>query len=74
MHDLIDSLLSTIKELSITNSEKTELQEAVHLLQEELKSEQPKSLMVRALIAFLEKEHGLKDILRQLEKLVVNHL
>jgi AcrR family transcriptional regulator len=72
--DLIQCLISTIKELSITNSEKKELKEATLLLQEEIACEQPKLVLIRALIVFLEKEHGLKDILRQLEKLVVNNL
>ncbi|MGF7049017.1 AcrR family transcriptional regulator [Paenibacillus sp. DS2015] len=72
--ELIQRLISTIKELSITNSEKKELQEATLLIQEELKCEHPKLILIRALISFLEKEHGLKDILRQLEKLVVNNL
>ncbi|AJS60439.1 TetR/AcrR family transcriptional regulator [Paenibacillus sp. IHBB 10380] len=72
--DLIQCLISTIKELPITNSEKKELQEATLLLQEELACEQPKLVLIRALLVFLEKAHGLKDILRQLEKLVVKNL
>jgi AcrR family transcriptional regulator len=72
--DLIHALMSTIKELSISNSEKTELQEATALIQEELESEQPKLVLVRALLAFLEREKGLKDILIPLEKLVMNHM
>ncbi|OAB40825.1 TetR/AcrR family transcriptional regulator [Paenibacillus glacialis] len=72
--DLIQRLRSTIKELAITNSEKTELQEATQLLQEELTCEQPKIVLIRALIGLLEKEHGLKDIIQQLDKLVMNNL
>jgi AcrR family transcriptional regulator len=72
--DLIHTLMSTIKELSISNSEKTELQEATVLIQEELECEHPKLVLVRALLAFLEREKGLKDILTPLEKLVMNHM
>lgn len=70
--DLIQFLISTIKELPITNSEKAELQEATLLLQDQLSCEHPKLVMIRALLALLEKEPLIKDILRQLENLVCN--
>lgn len=72
--DLLQSLKSTIKELSITNSDKSELQEATRLLQEQVESEHPNLVLIRALIGLLEKEHVLKDTIRQLEKLVTNNL
>ncbi|WP_438348671.1 TetR/AcrR family transcriptional regulator [Paenibacillus sp. FA6] len=72
--DLIHSLISTTKELSITNSEKTELLEAILLIQEELECEHPRLVLIRALIGLLEKEHGLKELLIPLEKLIVNHI
>ncbi|OAB34924.1 hypothetical protein PMSD_14335 [Paenibacillus macquariensis subsp. defensor] len=72
--DLIQQVISTIKELAITNSEKTELQEATQLLQEELACEQPKVVLIRALIGLLEKQDGLRDMIRQLDKLVMNNM
>jgi AcrR family transcriptional regulator len=72
--DLIQQVMSTIKELNISNSEKTELQEATQLMQEQLACEQPKGVLIRALIGLLEKEHGLKDIIQQLDVLVMNTL
>ncbi|MBC8080551.1 MAG: TetR/AcrR family transcriptional regulator [Gorillibacterium sp.] len=68
--DLIEQLISTIKELPITNSEKAELQEATVLIQEELESKHPRSVLLRSLIAFLDRENELKDILIPLEKIL----
>ncbi|GAB6988407.1 TetR/AcrR family transcriptional regulator [Paenibacillus pini] len=70
---LIQRLQSTIKELPVPNAQKTELQEATLLIQEEMECDNPKIVIVRALIVFLEKESHLKDILKQLEKLVINY-
>lgn len=69
--DLLETLKSTIKELSITNSAKTELHEAALLLQEEFECKQPKSVLIQALLNFLANEHGLKDVIRRLDKLTV---
>ncbi|MBP1994448.1 AcrR family transcriptional regulator [Paenibacillus eucommiae] len=67
---LLANLLSTTKELSITNFRKEELSDAITMLQEELAKESHKSVLVHALLDFVGKEHELKPIVRQLERYV----
>jgi AcrR family transcriptional regulator len=66
---LLQTLCSTIMELTATNYRKTELQEAVTLLREQFDNKQPKAVMIKALLNFLGEEHSLKGIVRQLEQL-----
>jgi AcrR family transcriptional regulator len=66
---LLQTLSTTITELTATNFRKTELQEAVMLLREQYENEQPKGVMIQALLNFLGDEHQLKGTVRQLEKL-----
>lgn len=68
--DLLNDLMTTIPELQITNFKKAELQEAAELLQEALQAKQHKPVLIRSLIGFMEKEHGLRHVLKQIEKLV----
>ncbi|MNJ68609.1 hypothetical protein D3C77_648740 [compost metagenome] len=68
--DLLNDLMTTIPELQITNFKKAELQEAAELLQEALQAEQHKPVLIRSLIGFMEKEHSLRQVLKQIEKLV----
>lgn len=67
---LLENLLSTVKELSITNFRKAELSDAIALLQEELANEYPKSVLIHALLGFIGKEHELENIVRQLERYI----
>lgn len=66
---LLQTLCSTIMELTATNYRKTELQDAVTLLREQLDHKEPKAVMIKALLNFLGEEHSLKGIVRQLEQL-----
>jgi AcrR family transcriptional regulator len=66
---LLQTLCTTIMELTTTNYRKTELQEAVALLREQFDNKQPKAVMVKALLNFLGEEHPLKGIVRQLEQM-----
>lgn len=65
---LFELLFSTLKELAITNYHKTELHEALVILQEELERDQPRSVLILAMLQFLKKEHELKSIIEQLRK------
>lgn len=67
-HKLFELLFSTLKELAITNYHKTELHEALVILQEELERDQPRSVLILAMLQFLKKEHELKSIIEQLRK------
>lgn len=67
---LIEDLLSTVKELPATNFRKTELNEMIAMLQEELANENHKPVLVRALLNLLGNEHELKNTIRQLERLI----
>lgn len=67
---LLENLLSTIKELPITNFRKAELNDAIALLQEELAKDNPKFVLIKALLGFLAKEHALKNSVTQLERFV----
>lgn len=67
---LFDDLLSTVKELCITNFRKAELNEAISMLQEELANENHKSVLIRALLDFLGGEPELKNTTRQLERAI----
>jgi AcrR family transcriptional regulator len=67
--NLLQTLCSTIMEMTATNYRKTELKEAVALLREQFDNEQPKAVMVKSLLNFLGEEHPLKGIVRQLEQL-----
>ncbi|NIK79553.1 AcrR family transcriptional regulator [Paenibacillus castaneae] len=68
---LLQDLISTVKELSITQFRKTELNDAIALLQEELANENPKSVLIHALLDFVGKEHELNNTVRQLERFVL---
>ncbi|MFF2755445.1 TetR/AcrR family transcriptional regulator [Psychrobacillus sp. NPDC058041] len=67
---LLGNLLSTVKELPITNFRKTELNDAIALLQEELTKEAPKSILIHALLDFIGKEHELNNIVSQLKRYI----
>ncbi|WEK53204.1 MAG: TetR/AcrR family transcriptional regulator [Candidatus Cohnella colombiensis] len=68
--NLLENLLSTIKELPITNFRKAELSDAVIILQEELAKESPKSVLVRALLEFVGQQHELSNSTKLIEKYV----
>ncbi|WP_219837123.1 TetR/AcrR family transcriptional regulator [Paenibacillus sp. R14(2021)] len=69
---LFELLFSTLKELAITNYHKTELHEALVILQEEVERDQPRSVLILAMLQFLKKEHELTSIIEQLRKLCFN--
>ncbi|WP_244163255.1 TetR/AcrR family transcriptional regulator [Paenibacillus pectinilyticus] len=73
-HEQIETLLaqlsSSVKELPCANHRRTELQEAIQILQSELALESPKMVLLRAILHFLENEPELKGTAVQLEKLV----
>lgn len=64
---LLENLASTVQELSITNFRKAELSEAITMLKEEMANENPKFVLIHALLGFVGKEHGLENMIRQLE-------
>ncbi|WP_391116615.1 TetR/AcrR family transcriptional regulator [Psychrobacillus sp. L3] len=68
---LLGNLLSTVKELSVTNFRKAELGESITLLQEELAKEAPKSILIHALLDFIGKEHALNNIVSQLKRYTI---
>jgi AcrR family transcriptional regulator len=68
---LFENLLSTVKELSITNFRKADLSDAIVLLQKELAKEYPKSVLIHALLGFVGQEHELKNIVGQLKRYVL---
>jgi AcrR family transcriptional regulator len=68
--DLLETLMSTVQELAVPNTRKVELNEAAQLLQEEAGKDQPKRMLIRALLVFLQSEHELKNIVGQLDKLL----
>ncbi|MCJ8014146.1 TetR family transcriptional regulator [Paenibacillus sp. KQZ6P-2] len=69
--DVFENLLSSIKELPALNSRKEDLNEAAQLLKEEAAKEEPKRILIRALIEFLESQHELRNIVGQIQKLLL---
>jgi AcrR family transcriptional regulator len=67
--DLFDNLVSTIQELAVPNTRKSELSEAAQVLREEAEKEEPKPILIRALLDFLRTQLELKNIVGQLDKL-----
>lgn len=67
---LLMHLSSTVKELTCTNHRKAELLEGIQILHSELAMEQPKKVLVRAMLHFLENEAELKGTAVHLEKLI----
>jgi AcrR family transcriptional regulator len=65
---LFETLLNTVQELTVGNMRKTELIEAVELLQEEAKKDLPKRILIRSLLEFLRSQHELKNSISQLDK------
>jgi AcrR family transcriptional regulator len=74
--DMFQTLVSTVQELAVPNTRKAELNEAAQLLQGEAEKDQPKRILIRALLEFLQSQHELKNIVGQLDKLLdsmMNH-
>ncbi|MDB4868608.1 MAG: hypothetical protein JWR03_2941 [Cohnella sp.] len=67
--ELFDNLVATIKDLSVPNTRKSELSEAAQVLREEVEKEEPKPILIRALLDFLRIQPELKNIVGQLDKL-----
>ncbi|MFC5404634.1 TetR/AcrR family transcriptional regulator [Cohnella soli] len=71
--ELLRSARTTIQELAVTNHRKKELEEAVALLEAEFEGEEPKPVILHALLQFLSIEYPLACIAKQLEKYVTPH-
>ncbi len=56
-------------ELTVPNTRKVELNEVAELLQEETDKDQPKRMLIRTMLEFLQTQHELKNIVGQLDKL-----
>ncbi|ANY66119.1 hypothetical protein BBD42_06345 [Paenibacillus sp. BIHB 4019] len=69
---LLEAMLAMIKELVLTNSRRAQLTQAVEALADEFKREQPKVVIIQALISFLQLEHELKSLTLQLEKFLMD--
>ncbi|RKP48733.1 TetR/AcrR family transcriptional regulator [Cohnella endophytica] len=65
---LLQSMRTTIQELPCTHHRKSELDNAVTLLETEFDSDEPKPVLLQALIQFLAAEYPLACIAKQLEK------
>ncbi|MBW7457142.1 TetR/AcrR family transcriptional regulator [Paenibacillus sepulcri] len=70
---LLAVLLTTVKELSVTNAKRTQLKEAVEALQDEFKQERPKLVVMQALLVLLEQEHELKYFVWQLNRHLIRY-
>jgi AcrR family transcriptional regulator len=70
IEDLFQTLRSTINELTVPNTRKEELNEVAGLLQEEADKDQPKRMLIRTMLEFLQTQHELKNIVGQLDKLL----
>ncbi|SFE77622.1 transcriptional regulator, TetR family [Paenibacillus algorifonticola] len=67
---LLDALLAIIKELAITGSRRAQLVDAALALAEEFARDQPKVVIIQALLSLLQQEHELSSLTLQLEKYV----
>ncbi|GGD97397.1 TetR/AcrR family transcriptional regulator [Paenibacillus nasutitermitis] len=70
IEDLFRNLRSTVDELMVPITRKTELNEVAGLLQEETDKDQPKRMLIRTMLEFLQTQHELKNIVGQLDKLL----
>ncbi|MFC5470848.1 TetR/AcrR family transcriptional regulator [Cohnella suwonensis] len=68
--EMLRSARTTIQELTVTNHRKKELEEAVALLEAEFDSDEPKPVILLALLQYLSFEYPLAYIAKQLEKYV----
>ncbi|MCD9022868.1 TetR/AcrR family transcriptional regulator [Cohnella silvisoli] len=68
--NLLEVLLTTIHELAVPNARRKELLEAALLLQEETVKEEPRRVLIRALLDFLRNQHELISIAGQLSRLL----
>jgi AcrR family transcriptional regulator len=69
---LFEKIEATLKELPAGEAHRCELQEILDLLKAEIDKPEPKSALIRALLAYLEKESELKSLILQLKNIVVN--
>ncbi|QWU14900.1 transcriptional regulator, TetR family [Paenibacillus sophorae] len=67
---LYEVLLSTIQEINVSNSRKSELREVLLLLKEEGESEKPRQFLLNALLNDLAKENELGTYVSQLNRLI----
>ncbi|WP_127585486.1 TetR/AcrR family transcriptional regulator [Paenibacillus koleovorans] len=67
---LLQTMLTTIHDLAVPNARKTELQEAVVLLEEELEKEKPSRVLLAALLDFVRQQQELRGRVEQLELLL----
>jgi hypothetical protein len=67
--DFFQILFSIIEELSVSSGRKAELNDAAALLQDEIEKDEPKRILIRALLDFLQSQHELNSIAQQLRKL-----
>lgn len=68
--ELFETLLITIRELDTTNFRKKELHDAIMILREETQQERPKSVLIQAMLNYLEQEHALKEDIGRLGRLI----
>ncbi|MBP2000244.1 AcrR family transcriptional regulator [Paenibacillus shirakamiensis] len=70
---IFEAMNSTIQELTVTNYRKSELLEAVVIVQKEMEQEQPQRVLLHAMLHFLAEEHDLKRMVHHLERFLPAH-
>lgn len=70
--ELLDNLFFTISELPSGNAYRQELQEIAHLCRAEFVKKEPNRPLLQALLAYLEQEHELKSLVKQIRNLLMH--
>ncbi|MFC5527943.1 TetR/AcrR family transcriptional regulator [Cohnella yongneupensis] len=70
LEEVVSRLLASIHELHVPTARKTELTEAAILIQKEVGEDQPRGVLIRALIGLLQTQHELSGIAGYLEKTI----
>lgn len=68
--ELLEKTSQTLAELPVGNLQRHELSEALNLLKAELEKTSPQNVLLQALLAYLEREPGLKSLVLQLKNIV----
>ena len=68
--DLLQQFDTAVQELAIPLSSKSELLDAINILREQLEEEHPRTVLVRAMLDFLSKQHELASYVGQLERIL----
>ncbi|WP_138418830.1 TetR/AcrR family transcriptional regulator [Aquibacillus sediminis] len=70
LQELIQNMTQTVSRTAMSEQERQDLLATVDLLAQEIKEKQPRTFLIRALLAYIEKYQGLKNDVQVFEKLL----